>query len=635
MTLAESLLRQIEDPTLTRNGRARLRCRIAADLEHRGQYEAACEALGELWRGIGLRPDLAGLGRLAAAEVLLRAGALSGWLGSVRQIEGAQEAAKDLLSESISRFQTLEETTRVAAAQSELGFCYYRAGAYDEARTMYSEAIKLLIDSGEKELRAKILLRVVIVEACSGRYNDALHILTNDAKLFEESTNDALKGKFHNELACALMVLAKTEGRPDYTDRAIIEYTAASHHFDRAGHTSYRARAENNLGFLLHTIGHYDDAHEHLNHARRLFVIERDEASAAQVDETRARVLLAEGRTHESERVIRQAVRTLEKGDEQSSLAEALTTQGRVLAKLGAYAESQSTLRRAADLAEQAGAAEDAGRALLSVIEEHADRIAEHDLLETYQRADSLLRETQDAETIARLRLCAGQIVSARFPAIQPQRRSSRADFWAHFNLPERMRAYEARYVRRALIDAGGSVTHAARLLGLNHHAKLAFILKSRHKDLAHLRTPPEKRLKSIMRGRAAARQSPAKARVIRILHVEDNKAVSDVVRDNLIDVGWSVVTCADGEAATKILASDRPFDLLIFDYDLPDRNGIELIYYARTLPHRRRVPSVMFSASNVESEAWGAGVDAFLRKPEDVGELTTTVTRLLSKNTG
>lgn len=633
MTLAETLLRQLEDPTLSRDERAQLRCRVAADLEHRGQYEAARDALGDLWRGVGLRLALEGLSELTAAETLLRGGALSGWFGSVRQLEGAQEAAKDLLSESIARFQALGETARVAAAQSELGFCYYRAGSYDDARAMYNEAIKQLIDGGDKELRAKILLRVVIVEACSGRYNDALHILTSNAQLFEESDNDALKGKFHNELACALMVLAKTESRPDYTDRAIIEYTAASHHFEQAGHTSYRARAENNLGYLLYTIGHYKDAHDHLNHARRLFVIERDEASVAQVDETRARVLLAEGRTPEAARVIRQAVRTLEKGDEQSTLAEALTTLGRVLAKLGNFTESQGTLRRAADIAERAGATEDAARALLSLIEEHADRLAERELLEAYRRADDLLRGTQDAETLARLRACAGRIISARLPATRPQQRHNLTGFWANFKLPERVRAYEARYIRRALIEAGGSVTHAARLLGLNHHAKLAFILQSRHKDLACLRTPPEKRLKSVLHGRAATRQAPAKARVIRILHVEDNEVVADTVRDSLIGMGWSVVTCADGAAAKEILAGNKSFDLLIFDYDLPGHNGIELIYYARTLPHRRRVPSVMFSASNVEREAWRAGAAAFLRKPEDVGNLAATVTRLLSKD--
>jgi CheY-like chemotaxis protein len=221
--------------------------------------------------------------------------------------------------------------------------------------------------------------------------------------------------------------------------------------------------------------------------------------------------------------------------------------------------------------------------------------------------------------------------VSARLPAARPQPRRSLADFWANFNLPERVRAYEARYIRRALIDAGGSVTHAARLLGFNHHAKLAFILKSRHKDLAHLRTPPEKRRRSIVRGRDVTRQSPAGARVIRILHVEDNEAVADAVRDGLEDMGWSVVACADGAAAAEILAGDEQFDLLIFDNDLPGRNGIELLSYARTLPHRRRVPSVMFSSSNVEAEGWGAGADAFSRKPEDVGKLAATVARLLS----
>lgn len=90
--------------------------------------------------------------------------------------------------------------------------------------------------------------------------------------------------------------MGTSDHRPDYINRAIIEYTAASHHFDRAGHISYRARAENNLGFLLYSAGHYGDAHEHLKCARLLFVAVRDKGSVAQVDETRARVLLAEGR---------------------------------------------------------------------------------------------------------------------------------------------------------------------------------------------------------------------------------------------------------------------------------------------------------------------------------------------------
>jgi tetratricopeptide (TPR) repeat protein len=203
----------------------------------------------------------------------------------------------------------------------------------------------------EKELRAKILLRLAIVESISGRYNDALHILTDETQFFEESTNDFLKGKFHNDLGCVLTNLSTAEHRPDYIDRAIIEYTAASYHFEQAEHTSYRASAEHNLGYLLYTIGRYEEAHKHLNAARSLFADVQNKGRIAQVDEARARVLLAQGRLPAAESAIREAVRVLSKGGEQGLLAEALTTQGRILSKRGNFIESVNTLRRAADLA--------------------------------------------------------------------------------------------------------------------------------------------------------------------------------------------------------------------------------------------------------------------------------------------
>ncbi|HEX8558931.1 MAG TPA: tetratricopeptide repeat protein [Pyrinomonadaceae bacterium] len=148
----------------------------------------------------------------------------------------------------------------MATAQSELGFCYRRAGAYDEARVLYDEALKRLTDRAELELRAKTLLRLAAVESCSGRYGASLRILRDSTEIFEGGVNHALKGRFHNELGLVLRKLGTTERRRDYIDGAIIEYTAAAFHFEETGHTSYRARAENNLGFLLHTVGRYDDA---------------------------------------------------------------------------------------------------------------------------------------------------------------------------------------------------------------------------------------------------------------------------------------------------------------------------------------------------------------------------------------
>ena len=44
MTLADERLKELDNPSLTENERSLLRCRIAADLIHRGQYEAARDA---------------------------------------------------------------------------------------------------------------------------------------------------------------------------------------------------------------------------------------------------------------------------------------------------------------------------------------------------------------------------------------------------------------------------------------------------------------------------------------------------------------------------------------------------------------------------------------------------------------
>ncbi len=67
------------------------------------------------------------------------------------------------------------------------------------------------------------------------------------------------------------------------------------------------------------------------------------------------------------------------------------------------------------------------------------------------------------------------------------------------FTLPEALRLYEARYIRRALYESGGRVTHAAKQLGITYQ-KLQYLLETRHKDLAPERTPAERRLRSIIK---------------------------------------------------------------------------------------------------------------------------------------
>jgi tetratricopeptide (TPR) repeat protein len=491
MTLTDERLRELDNPSLTADERALIRCRVAADLIHRGQYEAAREALGELWRGVGERPNVEGLGERTAAEVLLQVGVLSGWIGANSQIAGAQEAAKDLISAGAALFERLGETTKAAFGRSELALCYWREGSYDEARILLTRAFDELADA-DAERRAVVLLRWVTVECAAGRLHNALNNLKESDQLLSESENHALRGSYHNLYAVTLRRLGAIEGHGDYYDRAIIEYTAAIYHYERARHERYGASIENNLAFLLYKLGRYADAHEHLDRADAIVSRLGDAGHLAQFDETRALVLIAEQRYREAGRVIAGAIKTLERGGESALLADALTVRGVVWARLGSYESSLNVMRRAVSVAEESGALSNAGLAALALIEEHGGRraITWEELYDFYRRADKLLHDTQNAEEIARLRACA-RIVMRRLAGVQLEEKN--------FTLFGAVHEFEAKFIERALAKAGGSVTHAAKLLGI-HHQTLTAMLQTRHRRLLKKRTPAKKRKRSIVK---------------------------------------------------------------------------------------------------------------------------------------
>jgi CheY-like chemotaxis protein/tetratricopeptide (TPR) repeat protein len=626
MLISSQLLQQIADPTLTNDERALLRCRLAKELEDVGNYDAAREAMGELWPEVAGRPVLDELSEATAAEVLLRVGTLTGWLGSTKQIEGAQETAKNLISESITRFEALQDTGKVAEAQTEIAYCYWRQGAFDGARVWLQEALKRLPSDTDGEVRAVALLRLAIVERSAKRFHDALRIHIEAAPLFEKITNHAHQGKFYNGFGFLLRNLGTAEHRPDYIDQALIEYTAAGYHFQQAGHTRYQACVENNLGFLFLTIKKFAEAHEHLDRAQALFTSMKDDVHTAQVDDTRARVLLAEGRTTEAERLVRAAVRILEHGDQQSLLAEALTTHGIILARMGNHEAAHERLQRAVEAAQGAGDTEAEGLAVLTMIEELGEHLATEELTPTYDRAFELLSHSGNQEYKDRL-LAASRHVLFLVGTL------STPPTWEGFNFKKAVLRYEARIIERALKEARGIVSRAAELLGLSRQSLDSMLRgRGRHKALAQLRAPAERQPRSLMfRGD----EDCPETRAVVVLHVEDDSVIADGVSLTLQGEGWSVETCMTGAAALEKLESGERFDVLIFDNELPDITGIDLIRRTRALARRQQTLIIMFSGSEVEMEARRAGANKFLRKPGDVALIPETVARLLARRKG
>ena len=498
MDLQTDSLNKTKDTALTGDQDTLLRCQLAKNREEASDYEGACEALGDLWLGVGVRPILDGLKETTKAEVLLRTGNISGWLGSASQIEGAQEKAKDLISESARIFEGLADAEKAAEARIDLATCYWREGAFDEARVMLQGVLKSLGDNhSEQKLRA--LINSAVVEKVSTRDKDALRIHIQAAPFFEVSTNHALKGKFHNEFATVLKNLGIAEQREDYIDRALVEFSAAGYHWEQAGDTRFCAAVENNIGSLLLNIGKVKDAHRHLNRARQLFVSLRDKVHIAQVDETRARACMAEGRSAEAEKLARSSVRTLEAGGEQSLLAEALTTQAAALSRSGRHQQAAGIFQRAVEVAESAGHPEGAGQAALSMIEELGESLPSEGIRDAYVRAEDLLARSQNRVLLSRLGQCARRAFAVdRNSALAGENAITQKPF-AGCSLDEEVLRFEADLIKNALEAANGSVTRAARLLKVTHQG-LAFILQGRHKHLLSARTPVRKRRRGIIR---------------------------------------------------------------------------------------------------------------------------------------
>lgn len=477
---------------LSANEEALLRCQHALEQKDKGDYEGAKNLMGQLWRGLGKRPNLEGLHASVAAEVLLCVGILTGWIGSKNQFQGAQEVARDLITESISYFESVGDVTKIAAARTEIAYCYWRDGQLNEARAMLHEALKKLTTPGNT--RARALLKLTTVEHSAARYHEAWRILNENAALFQKLSNQTTKGSYHSELAIILWSLATAEKSQDYLSQAVTEYERADHQFKLARNIVFRADVKNNIGFLLLKLARFKEARKYLEEARRLTVSFKDKTRTAQIDETLAQVLIAEGDLRQAELVSRRAVSSFERSGHRCMAAEALITQGIALARLRKTESAHFIFQKAIQTALRIDAPNIAGLAALTMIEE-IDNLSPTTLHAAYQQAREWLSNSQSQDIKIRLADAAGK-VTASVPGDLSSEQATEILLIKPGDLQQRVLAVERETIRRALAQANGQVTHAASLLGMSYQA-LCYIIEARHKDLLKERSPVRRRRRS------------------------------------------------------------------------------------------------------------------------------------------
>jgi len=481
---------KLDTSHLTANEKAELKCRVALELKDRGEYEAARDLMFPLWKGIGTRPDTKGLDADVVPRVLLCVGILTGWLGGVSGIKNADDYARDLITESITLYEALGDSRKVAEARAELAQCYWRAGANDEARVWLNTALERLTTGGNA--RANALLILSSVEWVDSRYKDVLKILTENAHLFEGINNETIKGTYHNQLGITLRAIGSTsKKRSEYFQRAINEYRVADEHFKRARHVIFRAHVKNNIAFVLRELRRFREAHQHLEQARRLFMRARDRVRTSQVDESRAQLFIAEGKYREAEQIARNATHSFERAGRQCLLAEALTTQGIALARLRETEHAQYIFQKAIEIAHEAGSLTSAGMAALTMIEE-IDTLSPEVQSVAYTQAREWLADRQSPDTKPRLRAVRKKIGGELLR--KPKDVDAREVLFNQTcDLEDEVLQYERDLIRRTLAKVNGQVTDAAKMLNVGRQ-RLAQRIETKHPDLLKERTPVRRR---------------------------------------------------------------------------------------------------------------------------------------------
>ena len=121
-----------------------------------------------------------------------------------------------------------------------------------------------------------------------------------------------------------------------------------------------------------------------------------------------------------------------------------------------------------------------------------------------------------------------------------------------------------------------------------------------------------------------------------RLLVVDDSPAIRHLVADSLTRQGFEVTTAQDGQdGLDKAVAAERPFDMVITDYDMPRMTGFELVHALKREASTRDLPILMLTARDTRrdrAQMRAAGLTAYLVKPFSADKCVAMVERMLAE---
>lgn len=119
-----------------------------------------------------------------------------------------------------------------------------------------------------------------------------------------------------------------------------------------------------------------------------------------------------------------------------------------------------------------------------------------------------------------------------------------------------------------------------------------------------------------------------------RILIVEDDTNIEQLVSFKLKNSGYEVFTAVNGEKALEFL-KDNTVDLIVTDMMMPIMDGKELMKHLKNDPKTQSIPTIMLTSRSLEKEivdAFSLGVDDYVKKPFSPQELVARIKTVLAR---
>jgi two-component system, OmpR family, response regulator len=112
----------------------------------------------------------------------------------------------------------------------------------------------------------------------------------------------------------------------------------------------------------------------------------------------------------------------------------------------------------------------------------------------------------------------------------------------------------------------------------------------------------------------------------MKILLLEDDTILNEIIEEHLLELHYDVVSIMDGSEAEEVIY-DENFDLLLFDVNVPNINGFDLLRNLRK--NNINIPTIFITSRDTSDDVktgFNAGADDYIKKPFELSELVLRI---------